>query len=231
MSDRPNAIPSKQIPRPSPPPEAERPNSDTSSMEGGVYRCTCGIPDGSRKWIYCDNDACPMGWYHWACVGVTEKPQNEWLCPKCSSSSVPSTRKAEEVQERGPGAKTTPTSSEVGKTAGTGPRGVIIDRDDKKGGQRVAKQAPVRMKKGTAIKKVLPKKKKIGWVETSSSESEGDDGDKESVEAARKAITGAEGRRTRARATHSKRAQTLRRTSKLAAGVKGKARAEPKIEG
>ena len=227
MSDRQNAIPSNQIPRPSPPPEAEGPDSDTSSMEGGVYRCTCGIPDGSRKWIYCDNDACPMGWYHWACVGVTEKPQNEWLCPQCSSSG-PSTRKAEEVQERGPGAKTTSRSSEVGKTAGTGPRGVIIDRDDNKRGQRAANPAPVRMKKGTAMKKVLPKKK-IGWVETSS-ESDGDD-DKESAEAARKAITGAEGRRTRARATHSKRAQTLRRTSKLAAGVKGKARAERKIDG
>ena len=189
-------------------------------MEGGVYRCTCGTPDASRKWIHCDNDECQMGWYHRKCAGVTEKPRGEWLCARCS---VQPTGKTEPLEQGQGGNKTsTSTSSKLWKTAGTGLKGGLHRGGS--GGHGVANKGHGRMKKGTAIKKPPPKKK-IGWVETSS-ESEGDD--KDSVEAARKAITVAEGRRTKARATHSRRAQALRSTSKLAAGVRGKARAEPK---
>ncbi|KAM9400561.1 inhibitor of growth protein 2-like isoform 1-T1 [Salvelinus alpinus] len=33
--------------------------------------------------IGCDNDACPIEWFHFSCVGLTYKPKGKWFCPKC----------------------------------------------------------------------------------------------------------------------------------------------------
>lgn len=33
--------------------------------------------------VGCDNDNCPFQWFHYKCVGVTEEPSGEWLCPQC----------------------------------------------------------------------------------------------------------------------------------------------------
>ncbi|KXT01242.1 hypothetical protein AC578_3802 [Pseudocercospora eumusae] len=33
--------------------------------------------------VGCDNDNCPYQWFHYKCVGVTEEPTGEWLCPEC----------------------------------------------------------------------------------------------------------------------------------------------------
>ncbi|CAK1357826.1 Inhibitor of growth protein 3 [Cercospora beticola] len=33
--------------------------------------------------VGCDNDNCPYQWFHYKCVGVTEEPSGEWLCPEC----------------------------------------------------------------------------------------------------------------------------------------------------
>lgn len=33
--------------------------------------------------VGCDNDNCPYQWFHYKCVGVTEEPSGEWLCPDC----------------------------------------------------------------------------------------------------------------------------------------------------
>ncbi|KAI5367144.1 Putative inhibitor of growth histone-binding protein [Septoria linicola] len=35
--------------------------------------------------VGCDNDNCPYQWFHYKCVGVTEEPSGEWLCPQCRS--------------------------------------------------------------------------------------------------------------------------------------------------
>lgn len=34
--------------------------------------------------IGCDNELCPIEWFHFACVGLTTKPKGKWYCPKCS---------------------------------------------------------------------------------------------------------------------------------------------------
>jgi hypothetical protein len=44
--------------------------------------------------IACDNDDCPIEWFHYECVGLkdTQKVPISWLCPKCinkHSSSLP----------------------------------------------------------------------------------------------------------------------------------------------
>ncbi|UJO16283.1 Chromatin modification-related protein [Fulvia fulva] len=33
--------------------------------------------------VGCDNDNCPYQWFHYKCVGVSEEPTGEWLCPTC----------------------------------------------------------------------------------------------------------------------------------------------------
>lgn len=33
--------------------------------------------------ICCDSDDCEKEWFHFACVGLTEEPKNEWFCPDC----------------------------------------------------------------------------------------------------------------------------------------------------
>lgn len=33
--------------------------------------------------ILCDNDLCPIEWFHFQCVALTTKPKGKWFCPKC----------------------------------------------------------------------------------------------------------------------------------------------------
>ncbi|XP_017325526.1 inhibitor of growth protein 1 [Ictalurus punctatus] len=33
--------------------------------------------------ICCDNDKCPIEWFHFSCVDLHHKPKGKWYCPKC----------------------------------------------------------------------------------------------------------------------------------------------------
>lgn len=33
--------------------------------------------------IGCDNDVCPIEWFHFNCVNLNNKPKGKWYCPKC----------------------------------------------------------------------------------------------------------------------------------------------------
>ncbi|XP_058789346.1 inhibitor of growth protein 1-like [Phymastichus coffea] len=33
--------------------------------------------------ILCDNDLCPIEWFHFSCVSLNTKPKGKWFCPKC----------------------------------------------------------------------------------------------------------------------------------------------------
>jgi hypothetical protein len=33
--------------------------------------------------IACDNEECPIEWFHYPCVNLTRKPRNSWICPTC----------------------------------------------------------------------------------------------------------------------------------------------------
>lgn len=33
--------------------------------------------------ILCDNDLCPIEWFHFTCVELSSKPKGKWYCPKC----------------------------------------------------------------------------------------------------------------------------------------------------
>jgi len=34
--------------------------------------------------IACENEACPIEWFHYECVGLTEEPTGKWYCPMCA---------------------------------------------------------------------------------------------------------------------------------------------------
>ena len=38
--------------------------------------------------IGCDNDLCPIEWFHFNCVQLTSKPKGRWYCPKCRGDKV-----------------------------------------------------------------------------------------------------------------------------------------------
>ncbi|KAG7252707.1 hypothetical protein CRUP_029097, partial [Coryphaenoides rupestris] len=44
--------------------------------------------------IGCDNDECPIEWFHFSCVGLHHKPKGKWYCPKCRGDSEKTMDKA-----------------------------------------------------------------------------------------------------------------------------------------
>ena len=102
-----------------------------------------------------------------------------------------------------------------------------LDRAHKKG-KVVADRTHVRAKKGTAIKKVPPKKEKSrlkGWVEITS---EGEEENKESMDAAQEALTAKGPTRAIRPKERLAGSRKLRGTSQLAAGMMKKATRESK---
>ncbi|XP_057297235.1 inhibitor of growth protein 3-like [Hydractinia symbiolongicarpus] len=35
--------------------------------------------------VGCDNHSCPIEWFHYGCVGLTDAPKGKWYCPDCSA--------------------------------------------------------------------------------------------------------------------------------------------------
>ncbi|XP_041699750.2 inhibitor of growth protein 1-like [Coregonus clupeaformis] len=44
--------------------------------------------------IGCDNDQCPIEWFHFSCVGLHHKPKGKWFCPKCRGENEKTMDKA-----------------------------------------------------------------------------------------------------------------------------------------
>ncbi|XP_050680640.1 inhibitor of growth protein 1 [Leptidea sinapis] len=68
---------SRQIARSETPPE------ETDAIDPDEPRyCLCDqISFGEM--ILCDNDLCPIEWFHFSCVSLSIKPKGKWFCPKC----------------------------------------------------------------------------------------------------------------------------------------------------
>ena len=50
--------------------------------------CYCRQDETYDYMIGCDNEECPIQWFHLSCVHMTmdEVPEGDWLCPECSRS-------------------------------------------------------------------------------------------------------------------------------------------------
>lgn len=36
--------------------------------------------------VGCDNDDCPIEWFHYGCVGLHQAPKGKWYCPQCTAA-------------------------------------------------------------------------------------------------------------------------------------------------
>ncbi|XP_069746514.1 inhibitor of growth protein 1 isoform X3 [Narcine bancroftii] len=50
--------------------------------------------------IGCDNDECPIEWFHFSCVSLHHKPKGKWYCPKCRGENEKTMDKALEKSKK-----------------------------------------------------------------------------------------------------------------------------------
>ena len=56
--------------------------SQESNEENALY-CYCRMPEEpDNPMIACDAPDCPIEWFHFSCVGISEEPESDedWLC-------------------------------------------------------------------------------------------------------------------------------------------------------
>lgn len=91
-------------PEPSPPPqdyrEAEVVTEQVMEAVDWTYDpnepryCICNqVSYGDM--VACDNEDCPMEWFHYNCVGITQPPRGKWFCPQCTAAMRRRGRKVE----------------------------------------------------------------------------------------------------------------------------------------
>jgi hypothetical protein len=57
--------------------------ADVAVDESEPTYCRCGGPSHGLM-LRCDNAACPIGWFHFDCVGLSARPQRGWWCYGCN---------------------------------------------------------------------------------------------------------------------------------------------------
>uniref|UniRef100_A0A146KKG1 Gastrula zinc finger protein XlCGF58.1 n=1 Tax=Lygus hesperus TaxID=30085 RepID=A0A146KKG1_LYGHE len=85
LSNQPQSsfIPPPMPPPPPPPPPPPSEPSSSGKPEKDVY-CYCRCPyDEVSEMIACDDESCPIEWFHFECVGILVPPRGQWYCPGC----------------------------------------------------------------------------------------------------------------------------------------------------
>ncbi|XP_014876596.1 inhibitor of growth protein 3 isoform X2 [Poecilia latipinna] len=67
------------------------PEADANSQVDWTYDpnepryCICNQVSYGEM-VGCDNTDCPIEWFHYGCVGLTEAPKGKWFCPQCTAA-------------------------------------------------------------------------------------------------------------------------------------------------
>ncbi|MBN3285314.1 ING3 protein, partial [Polyodon spathula] len=67
------------------------PESDSNNQVDWAYDpnepryCICNQVSYGEM-VGCDNQDCPIEWFHYGCVGLTEAPKGKWYCPQCTAA-------------------------------------------------------------------------------------------------------------------------------------------------
>ncbi|XP_069485180.1 inhibitor of growth protein 3 isoform X2 [Ambystoma mexicanum] len=67
------------------------PESDPNSQVDWTYDpnepryCICNQVSYGEM-VGCDNQDCPIEWFHYGCVGLSEAPKGKWYCPQCTAA-------------------------------------------------------------------------------------------------------------------------------------------------
>ncbi|XP_028307436.1 inhibitor of growth protein 3 isoform X2 [Gouania willdenowi] len=71
--------------------QAALPEAETASQVDWTYDpnepryCICNQVSYGEM-VGCDNTDCPIEWFHYGCVGLTEAPKGKWFCPQCTAA-------------------------------------------------------------------------------------------------------------------------------------------------
>eukprot|EP00057_Strongylocentrotus_purpuratus_P010112 XP_011664586.1 PREDICTED: inhibitor of growth protein 3-like [Strongylocentrotus purpuratus] len=72
-------------------PLTEQPAEDTTTTYDWTFDpnepryCLCNQVSYGEM-VGCDNPKCPIEWFHYGCVGITNPPKGKWFCPQCASA-------------------------------------------------------------------------------------------------------------------------------------------------
>lgn len=58
-------------------------SSQVQAPEEEDHYCICRCHTNGQM-VQCDNPDCPFEWFHVECVGISNKPSSNWLCPYCA---------------------------------------------------------------------------------------------------------------------------------------------------
>lgn len=62
--------------------------AESSDSDSDIQPSYCICEDISYgNMVCCDNDLCPIEWFHFNCVSLSRKPKGKWYCPKCRGTS------------------------------------------------------------------------------------------------------------------------------------------------
>lgn len=62
--------------------------SESSSSDSDIQPTYCICEEISYgDMVCCDNDLCPIEWFHFGCVSLSRKPKGKWYCPKCRGTN------------------------------------------------------------------------------------------------------------------------------------------------
>lgn len=63
-------------------------NLDSSDSESEIQPTYCVCEQISYgDMVCCDNDLCPIEWFHFSCVSLSKKPKGKWYCPRCRGTT------------------------------------------------------------------------------------------------------------------------------------------------
>ena len=65
------------------------PGKETDTPETWCYCNT----EESGTMIFCDNERCPIKWFHVNCLKITNIPKKKWFCPDCRKEKTTSRKK------------------------------------------------------------------------------------------------------------------------------------------
>ncbi|KAJ8373604.1 hypothetical protein SKAU_G00041840 [Synaphobranchus kaupii] len=66
-------------------PETETSGQDWAYDPNEPRYCICNQVSYGEM-VGCDNQDCPIEWFHYGCVGLAEAPKGKWYCPQCSAA-------------------------------------------------------------------------------------------------------------------------------------------------
>ncbi|XP_071816107.1 inhibitor of growth protein 3-like isoform X2 [Apostichopus japonicus] len=96
VSSRHNVTTAGAVTPPTPTPSTEEatpeaPADETSAPVDWSYDpnepryCLCNQVSYGNM-VGCDNPNCPIEWFHYGCVGITQPPKGKWFCPQCTAA-------------------------------------------------------------------------------------------------------------------------------------------------